>query len=287
MAACTRGSRGARRAPRCLIAVSDDATKRVLHAPLYPSETTVGDDDGAARRCSATDGLRWRSTPTARTGRFTRRRPKGPSTRRSSPRSGGRWSALGHRAHSRLLAAGARPQRTAESHVSGSPGQRAAGRGDHDRWLAANALSRRALRAASTTPRSAAPRATRRVRSCRSARSISSRSSVTKRARGRARQHRELVGRRRCSSSRRSPAGARAPACAVTVRRHLDRASTRSGAGRGASRTIRPIARARDGRTAMPPVEAAGAVDAKNAPTAPWKTPRTRFPQLPQAVTSR
>src|SRR3954451_20226817 len=31
------------------------------------------------------------------------------------------------------------------------------------------------------------------------------------------------------------------------------------------------------------PMEAAGAVDAKNAPTAPCKTHRTRFPQLPQA----
>src|SRR5258708_35114579 len=32
-------------------------------------------------------------------------------------------------------------------------------------------------------------------------------------------------------------------------------------------------------------MEAAGAVDAKNAPTAPWKTHRTAFPQLPQAFT--
>jgi transposase len=31
------------------------------------------------------------------------------------------------------------------------------------------------------------------------------------------------------------------------------------------------------------PLEAAGAVDAKNAPTAPWKTQKARFPQLPQA----
>jgi hypothetical protein len=31
-------------------------------------------------------------------------------------------------------------------------------------------------------------------------------------------------------------------------------------------------------------MEAAGAVDAKNAPTAPWKTHRTDFPQLPQAI---
>lgn len=41
--------------------------------------------------------------------------------------------------------------------------------------------------------------------------------------------------------------------------------------------------RPRDRRTAVQPVEAAGAVDAKNASTAPWKTPKARFPQLPQA----
>src|SRR5258706_3434738 len=32
------------------------------------------------------------------------------------------------------------------------------------------------------------------------------------------------------------------------------------------------------------PLDAAAAVDAKNAPTAAWKTPRTRFPQRPQAA---
>jgi transposase InsO family protein len=36
-------------------------------------------------------------------------------------------------------------------------------------------------------------------------------------------------------------------------------------------------------RTLLRPADAAGAVDAKNAPTAPWKTHRTRFPQRPQA----
>lgn len=36
-------------------------------------------------------------------------------------------------------------------------------------------------------------------------------------------------------------------------------------------------------RVGTAPVEAAGAVDAKNAPTAPWKTQRARFPQLPQS----
>jgi putative transposase len=36
-------------------------------------------------------------------------------------------------------------------------------------------------------------------------------------------------------------------------------------------------------RTLLRPVDAAGPVDAKNAPTGPWKTQRTRFPQRPQA----
>jgi transposase InsO family protein len=41
----------------------------------------------------------------------------------------------------------------------------------------------------------------------------------------------------------------------------------------------------RSGRThtLLRPVDAAGPADAKNAPTGPWKTPRTRFPQRPQA----
>jgi transposase InsO family protein len=41
----------------------------------------------------------------------------------------------------------------------------------------------------------------------------------------------------------------------------------------------------RSGRTRslLRPVDAAGSVDAKNASTEPWKTPKTRFPQRPQA----
>jgi transposase len=80
-------------------------------------------------------------------------------------------------------------------------------------------------------------------------------------------------GRRTCAGLR------------VTVRRHLNGEYS---IWRGPRRLARypPIARGRDVRTATSPMEAAGAVDAKNAPTAPWKTPRTRFPQLPQAVTT-
>ena len=44
-----------------------------------------------------------------------------------------------------------------------------------------------------------------------------------------------------------------------------------------------PRARRQNRKT---PVEAAGAVDAQNAPTAPWKTRSGRFPQLPQALSS-
>jgi transposase len=67
---------------------------------------------------------------------------------------------------------------------------------------------------------------------------------------------------------RRSCAGLR-----VIVRQHLDGRYTIT---RGAHRlgTFRT-----DGQ----PMDPAAAVDAKNAPTAAWKTPRTRFPQRPQA----
>jgi hypothetical protein len=44
---------------------------------------------------------------------------------------------------------------------------------------------------------------------------------------------------------------------------------------------------AHDATRAWPPsMEAAGAVDAQNASTAPWKTHTTRFPQLPQPHSS-
>jgi transposase len=89
---------------------------------------------------------------------------------------------------------------------------------------------------------------------------------------GRCLQLAKQVGRRTCAGLR------------VTVRRHLNGEYS---IWRGPRRLGRyaPTAGERDTRTATPPMEAAGAVDAKDAPTAPWKTPRTRFPQLPQAST--
>ena len=72
------GSRWRRRRAPCLIAVSDDATKRVLHAALYPSESHAGGDDESRGRPPHARACRWRCTPTARTGRFTRPKAKGP-----------------------------------------------------------------------------------------------------------------------------------------------------------------------------------------------------------------
>jgi hypothetical protein len=88
---------------------------------------------------------------------------------------------------------------------------------------------------------------------------------------GRAFQLARQPGRRSCAGLQ------------VTLRRHLNgEYSIWNGTRRlGHYPAVRE--RPRDRRTAVQPVEAAAAVDAKNAPTAAWKTPKPRFPQLPQA----
>jgi transposase len=89
---------------------------------------------------------------------------------------------------------------------------------------------------------------------------------------GRAFQLERQAGRRSCVGLR------------VTIRRHLNgEYSIWCGPSRlGHYAAIRE--RPRDRRTAVGPLDAAGAVDAKNAPTAPWKTHTPRFPQRPQAT---
>jgi hypothetical protein len=69
----------------------------------------------------------------------------------------------------------------------------------------------------------------------------------------------------------------------VTIRRHLTGEYSIWAGARRMGQYPAVAERPRDRRTAVQPVEAAGAVDAKNASTAPWKTPKARFPQLPQA----
>ena len=88
---------------------------------------------------------------------------------------------------------------------------------------------------------------------------------------GRAFQLSPQPGRRSCTGMR------------VTIRRHLSGAYSIWSGSRQLGQFPAVAARPRDRRTAVRPVEAAGAVDAKSAPTAPWKTPKPRFPQLPQA----
>jgi hypothetical protein len=73
----------------------------------------------------------------------------------------------------------------------------------------------------------------------------------------------------------------------VTVRRHLNGEYSIWYGPRQLGCYRATTAAKHDARTAVRPVEAAGAVDAKGASTAPWKTPKARFPQLPQASASK
>jgi transposase len=88
---------------------------------------------------------------------------------------------------------------------------------------------------------------------------------------GRAFQLAPQAGRRSCAGLR------------VTVRRHLSGDYSVWNGARQLGHYAAVLERPRDRRTAVQPVEAAGAVGAKNASTAPWKTHKARFPQLPQA----
>ena len=88
---------------------------------------------------------------------------------------------------------------------------------------------------------------------------------------GRAFQLARQIGRRSCVGLR------------VTIRRHLDGHYTVWTGTRRLGAFPAVTERPSDRRTAIRPMEAAGAVDAKSASTAPWKTHKARFPQLPQA----
>ena len=63
-----------------LVAIPDDATNRVLYAQLWAGETTVAVMT-ALREVFTAMACRWRSTATARAGRFTPRRRRAPSIR--------------------------------------------------------------------------------------------------------------------------------------------------------------------------------------------------------------
>jgi hypothetical protein len=69
----------------------------------------------------------------------------------------------------------------------------------------------------------------------------------------------------------------------VTIRRHLTGEYSIWQGTRRLGHYPAVLERPRDRRTAVQPMEAAAAVDAKNASTAAWKTQKARFPHLPQA----
>jgi transposase len=253
----------------CLIAVSDDATKRVLHAALYPSESTwaVMTSLAAVLRTAGlpmalyTDRAHWAfHTPKA----------KGPvdKTRLTqvgralthlgiehipsySPQARGRSERLNRTFQDRLVN---------ELRVAGIATLVGANRYLAEQFVPQhNALFARAPRdpASAFVPLGDADLD--RIL-CHQEDRVVARDNTVSLDR-RILQLAPQPGRRTCAG------------VTVTVRQHLDGRYT---IARGAQLwgTFHATGQ---------PVDAAGAVDAKNAPTAPWKTPRTRFPPRPQA----
>lgn len=253
----------------CLIAVSDDATKRVLSAALYPSESTwaVMTSLAAVLR---TEGLPMALYTDRAHWAFHTPKAKGPvdKTRLTqvgralahlgiehipsySPQARGRSERLNRTFQDRLVN---------ELRVAGITTLEAANRYLADQFLPQhNALFARAPRDPGSAFVSLGDADLDRIL-CHEEERVVARDNTVSLDR-RVLQIAPQPGRRTCAG------------VTVTVRQHLDGRYT-------ISRGAQPWGTFRaDGQ----PVDAAAAVDAKNAPTAAWKTPRTRFPQRPQA----
>ena len=253
----------------CLIAVSDDATKRVLHAALYPSESTW------AVMTSLVPVLRTHGVPMALyTDRahwaFHTPKAKGPVDKTQltqvgralarfgiehipaySPQARGRSERLNRTLQDRLVN---------ELRVAGIATLEAANRYLTDHFVPQHNAT---FACAPRDPASAfVPLGLVDLDAilCHEEERVVARDNTVTIG-GRVLQIAPQPGRRSCAG------------LTVTVRQHLDGRYTLA---RGTHRlaTFR-----HDGR----PMDPAAAVDAQNAPTAAWKTPRTRFPQRPQA----
>jgi transposase len=253
----------------CLIAVSDDATKRVLHAALYPSESSwaVMTSLAAVVRTAGlpmalyTDRAHWAfHTPKA----------KGPVDKARLTQVGRALAHLGiehipsyspqARGRSERLNRTFQDRLVNELRVAGIATLEAANQYLADQFVPQhNATFARAPRdpASAFVPLGAVDLDG--ILCHEEERVVARDNTVT--IGGRVLQIAPQPGRRSCVG------------LTVTVRQHLDGRHTIT---RGTRRlgTFRD-----DGR----PMDAAAAVDAKHAPTAAWKTPRTRFPQRPQA----
>jgi hypothetical protein len=253
----------------CLILVSDDATKRMLHAAFCPSESTVAVMTSLARVLRAdglpmalyTDRAHWAfHTPAA----------KGPVDKTHLTQVGRALAHLGiehipsyspqARGRSERLNRTVQDRLVNELRVAGIATIEAANRYLADRFVPQhNATFARPPRDPASAFVSLGDVDLDAILCHEEERVVARDNTVTL-------QHQVLQiapqpGRRSCAGLQ------------VVVRRHLD---SRYTIARGTHQL--GVFRA-DGR----PMDAAAAVDAKNAPTAAWKTPRPRFPQRPQA----
>ena len=253
----------------CLIAIPDDATNQVLHAALYPSESTAAVMTALAAvfrtyglpMALYTDRAKWA---------FHTPRAKGPVDKRQLTQVGRALARLGiehipayspqARGRSERLHRTFQDRLVNELRVAGIGALDAANAYLRDTFLPQyNATFARVPRdpASAFVPLGAVALET---ILCHEDEGVVARDNTVTVA-GQVLQIAPQPGRRSCAG------------LTVTIRRHL-----------GGHYTIARGPQllgtfADDGR----PVEPVGTVDAKNAPTVPWKTPRTRFPQVPQA----
>jgi len=253
----------------CLIAVSDDATKRVLHAALYPSESTRAVMMSLAAVLRA-DGLPMALDTDRAHWAFHTPKAKGPVDKTRLTQVGRALARLGiehipayspqARGRSERLNRTFQDRLVKELRVAGITTLEAANQYLIDHFVPHhNATFAREPREAASA---FVPLGNVDLDSilCHEEERVVARDNTVTLG-GRVLQIAPQPGRRSCVG------------LTVRVRQHLD---GRFSIGRGTQRlgTFRE-----DGR----PVEAAGAADAQNASTAPWKTHKTRFPQLPQA----
>jgi len=253
----------------CLIAVSDDATKRVLHAALYPSESRQAVMTGLAA-VLRTEGLPMALYTDRAHWAFHTPKAKGPVDKSRLTQVGRALARLGvehipsyspqARGRSERLNRTFQDRLVNELRVAGITTLAAANRYLADHFVPQhNATFARAPRDPASAFVSLGDVDLDGILCHEEERVVARDNTVT--IAGRVLQIAAQPGRRRCVG------------LTVTVRQHLDGRYTIM---RG---TQRLGTFGDDGR----PLDAAAAVDAKNAPTAAWKTPRTRFPQRPQA----
>jgi transposase len=262
-----------------LIAVVDDATKRVLYAQLWPGETAVAIMT-AMREVIRTHGLPMALYTDRAHWAFTTPQAKGPVDKTQLTQLGRALDRLGiehipayspqARGRSERLNRTFQDRLVNELRVAKVTTLAGANRYLDDRFIPEyNATFSCAAADAASAFVDVGAIDLEQILCHQDERVVGRDNTVT--FDGRAFQLSPQPGRRSCTGMR------------VTIRRHLSgEYSIWSGTRRLGQFPV-VAERSRDRRTAVRPVEAAGAADAKTAPAAPWKTPKPRFPQLPQA----